>query len=180
MQIDDDTPHDDEEYDARPSKSARKRDAEALQTLGTQLTELRKADLARLTLPEVLLHAIQHYQALTTHESKRRQRQYIGKIMRKIDAEPIKQALDALNQDSHRAKARFKRLEQLRDRLVADPDGALNEVITHYPQADRQQVRALARKAMQELREQRAPTAARALFKYLSGLDDPLSDQSSR
>ena len=81
----------------RPSRSQRKRDALALQKLGVALTRLTTTQLALLTLPEELLEAVREAQRLRSRAALARQRQYIGRIMRQIDAAPIEQALQALN-----------------------------------------------------------------------------------
>ncbi len=86
---------DDTPAEERPSRSARKRQAEALQGLGVRLTGLRPAQLLGLPLPEVLLEAILEAQRLRSRPALARQRQYIGRLMRQLDPEPIERALDA-------------------------------------------------------------------------------------
>ena len=103
MTMDDEDPR-----DLPPSKSARKREAHALQKLGERLVELRLADLDRLPLPENLRDAIDEARRLKGHGALARQRQYIGKLMREIDVEPILAALDALTEERN-ARARLRR-----------------------------------------------------------------------
>ena len=86
----------DEDEEQRPSKSARKREAHALQSLGERLIKLKQADLAALALPEPLLEAILEARRITSRAAGARQRQYIGKLMRDIDPEPIRRALETL------------------------------------------------------------------------------------
>jgi len=88
------TQHDEDE--ARPSKSARKREAHALQSLGERLIRLRDAELATLDLPEPLVDAILEARRIKSRAAGARQRQYIGRLMRDIDPAPIRRALDAL------------------------------------------------------------------------------------
>lgn len=83
----------DGDIDQRPSRSARKRNAEALQKLGVRLTDLRQAQLLQLQLPETLLDAIQEARRLRSGPALARQRQYIGRLMRDIDPAPIERAL---------------------------------------------------------------------------------------
>ena len=78
----------DEEYDG-PSKSQLKRDSTALQDLGRELAELGKERLAKVPIDEDLRDAVKDYQRFTAHEAKRRQLQYIGKLMRNVDPEPV-------------------------------------------------------------------------------------------
>jgi ribosome-associated protein len=91
-----------------PSKSARKREAHALQKLGEELVALRAADLARLPLPESLREAIDEARRLTSRGALARQRQYIGKLMRDIDVQPILDAMGALTEERN-ARARMRR-----------------------------------------------------------------------
>jgi ribosome-associated protein len=91
-----------------PSKSARKREAHALQKLGEDLVALRAADLARLPLPETLRDAIDEARRLTSRGALARQRQYIGKLMRDIDVAPIQAALAALTEERN-TRARMRR-----------------------------------------------------------------------
>ncbi len=86
----------------RPSRSARKRRALALQELGVRLTRLTPAQLLRLELPEALLGAVLEAQRLRSHAARARQRQYIGRLMRAVDPEPIEQALRAARPRSQR------------------------------------------------------------------------------
>ena len=83
-----------------PSKSQLKRDMDALQNIGRALTELPAAKLKKMALDEGLLAAVLDYQRFTANGAKRRQLQYIGKLMRDIDPEPIEQQLAALRGDS--------------------------------------------------------------------------------
>lgn len=79
----------------RPSRSARKRHAWALQKLGVRLTLLKPAQLQSLGLPEELLAAVLEAQRLRSRAALARQQQYIGRLMRQIDPEPIERFLDA-------------------------------------------------------------------------------------
>ena len=101
---------DDEEngQDLPPSKSARKREAHALQKLGEELVKMRQADLDRLPLPENLREAIDEARRLTNRGALSRQRQYIGKLMREADVAPIEAALAALIEERN-ARARLRR-----------------------------------------------------------------------
>ena len=120
------------EYDdspERPSKSQRKRDMQALQDMGAELVELSPERLARIDMPDALRGAIREAQRLTRHEARRRQLQYIGRLMRDADPAPIREALDAVKGVSAIENARQHRLEKLRERLLED-EAVLTEIGT--------------------------------------------------
>ena len=170
MNHDDDWQNDD--GDDYVSKSRFKREAEVLQELGEELVKLTPVQLAKVPLDDALLASIQLAQRLVNkREAKRRQLQYIGKLMRSRDAEPIIRALDRIKQRSVEANARFARLERLRDRLVAEGDAAVSGALELYPAADRQQLRTLVRQSHKKDGSVDT-TAARALFRYLRSLDE--------
>lgn len=153
----------------RPSKTQQKKAMHALQDLGEALVALSKEQLAQLTLPENLFEAVREAQRIKSHEGRRRQMQYLGKLMRGVDPEPIQQALDAWAGRSAAANAHFHALERWRERLLAEDD-ALTGFLAQYPQADAQQLRALIRNARKEQAEQRPPKSFRELFQVLKGL----------
>ena len=82
--------------DSKPSKSARKREYLALQKLGEELVTLRESELLSIPLDEDLLEAVQEARRIKAHGALRRQKQYIGKLMRHVDPEPINAALERL------------------------------------------------------------------------------------
>lgn len=154
-----------------PSKSAMKREMTARQDLGVALCELSERELARIPIgDETLLEAIREDAAISSNSAKRRHRQYIGKLMRSIDPEPIQKALDALHEARRGAAQDFKRLEALRDQLVTEGDKALGGVLQAFPHADRQRLRQLVREAQKEARDDRPPAASRRLFRHLREL----------
>lgn len=155
-----------------PSKSQRKRDMHALQDLGEQLISLNSRQLHDLPLPELLLTAINTAKAIKSHEARRRQLQYIGKLMRTVDAAPIQHALDALLNVQHQKVDQFHHLEQWRDRMLKEGDPAVNEFLQEFIKADRQQLRQLLRNAHKEETDGKPPIASRALFRYLRQLQE--------
>lgn len=164
--------HDDESA-GRPSKSERKRESHALQDLGEALVGLPDALLAELPLPENLRDAVLAARRMTSHGAKLRQRQYIGKLMRKLDAEPIRAALEQ-HEERQRADARrFQRVEQWRDRLVREGEPAVTEllaVIGAAAAADPAELSRLVAEARSEAATGRTPRAARILFQRLRAL----------
>ncbi len=154
------------------SKSQLKRESQALQTVGEELVELPAAKLAKIPLPEELAEAIALARKIKARGGLKRQLQYIGKLMRNIDAEPIIEALDELKSAASRETARFHRLEQWRDRLVAEGDTALGALLEEYPQADRQHLRQLIRNAQAEAAKNKPLKSAREIFRYLRELSE--------
>ena len=148
------------------SKTKKKRQVEELQALGAALVELAPTQLAAIDLPGELRIAVREAQRITSHEARRRQLQYIGKLMRAVDPEPVRAALAAIAGQSAAARARQKRLERWRERLIAD-DVALTEFATEHAGADLQALRALIRNARKEIAENRPPRAQRELFRFL-------------
>jgi len=149
-----------------PSKTKRKQAMDALQKLGVEIVALNKSQIDQLNLPEALLDAVLEAKRLTKHEAIRRQMQYIGKIMRGVDPEPIQQQLDAWNGVSQQATAHMHHLERWRERLLAEDD-ALSEFLSMYPGCDAQQLRTLIRNTRKEQAANRPPASYRALFRCL-------------
>jgi ribosome-associated protein len=166
---DQDGADDPDDLPARPSKSEIKRAMDALQDLGRALVELPAPVLARFELPDTLRDAVREAQRFPQREARRRQLQYIGRIMRGIDAEPIAAQLAALRGESAAETARQHALERWRERLIAD-DGALTDLLTLHPGADIQQLRQLIRSARQESAAGKPPKSSRALFRTLREL----------
>lgn len=154
------------------SKSQRKRDMLALQELGEHLVKLKPEQLAKVPLPEDLEQAILEAQRIKSRSAHKRQLQFIGRIMRDIDAEPIQQAMETLEARSAQAAARLHLLEQWRERLIEEGDAALGELLAEHPHADRQHLRQLIRKAKKEHTQSGPHTHARALFRYLREMFD--------
>ena len=127
----------DEPLEDRPSKSARKRTAHEAQDLGEQLISLREAELDALDLPETLADAIRLARRTTSRGGAARQRQYIGKLMRDVDLDPIRTALNARSEQSSRDAQAFKRIEEWRERLLTEGAAALEELERWRPGLDR-------------------------------------------
>ena len=151
------------------SKTQRKKQVAALQDLGAELVALSEEQLARIDLPERLRDAVMDARRITTFEAKRRQLQYIGKLMRSVEAGPIRAALDAALARSHGEAATHKRTEAWRERLLSDPE-AFGELLAEYPGADGRRLRALVRAALHERTENHPPRAFRELYQALRAL----------
>jgi ribosome-associated protein len=160
--------HPPEQDDDPPaSKSRLKRESAALQDLGEALIELPDEKLNRLDLPAELLEAVRLAKSITAHGGLRRQRKFIGKLLRNLDAEPIRTGLEALRNEGAVAAHRHHLVERWRDRMLAEGDGAVNLFVADHADADRQKLRQLVRDARREREQDAAPRSARLLFRYL-------------
>jgi ribosome-associated protein len=166
----DDIYNDDEQQYSGPSKSQLKREMTALQDLGAELVTLSKERLAKIEMPERLRDALLEAQRITKHEARRRQMQYIGKIMRDVDAAPLRAAMDEINGVSKAATIRQHQLERLRTRLMED-EAVFSEVARDFPGADVQRLRQLRRNALKESEQGKPPRAYRELFRELRDLE---------
>ena len=159
--------------DQGPSKSARKRAATAAQKLGERLAGLGEADLAKLPLPERLRDALRVARSIRSRGGVARQRQYIGKLMRDVDPEPILELLEAGSRTQALEAERFHRVEAWRDRLIAEGDPALaalgeSRPLTADQHASLAEVLQRARRI--DTPEPQRGAAARELFRTLRAL----------
>ena len=157
------------EEDEFISKTRRKRQMHDLQALGAALVKLSPEKLSRIALPEALRDAVLDAQKFTKHEARRRQLQYIGKIMRDIDADPIMEQLNALEAPSRKQTAVFHVAEKWRQALVDDPE-QVAAFVKEYPEADPDRLRELAAGAVEEKRVGKPPRQFRELFHLLNGI----------
>lgn len=162
-----------EEYEDEletPSKSQLKRDSAALQDLAAELADLSKPELTGLSLPEPLFDDICEAAGMPHKSARKRLLKYIGGMLRKMDVEPIRENLAKLrNQSAHSAREHHK-IERWRDRLIIEDNQALTELLSEFPEADRQQLRQLIRNAKKEIEAGRPPKSSRQLFRYLREL----------
>lgn len=149
------------------SKSQRKREAHALQELAVSLVDLPAEQLARLPLPGKLREAVAECRRITSRGALRRQRQYLGRLMRGADADAIREALAALEREAAGRTRHFHELEHWRDRLLAEGDSALDALLAAHPRLQRAPIRSFLEKARREAEAGHPPRAARALFRHL-------------
>ena len=153
-----------EEIDAEevgpPSKTQLKAEADEKQALGEALLTLRADLMARLDLPVKLLDAIAEAKRITNFEGKRRQMQFIGKLMRPLDPEPIREAINEQQGGSAQLTLTLHLAEQWRDKLI-DSDDALGRWLTEHPDTDSQQLRALIRQARKDAKPEKPGEAPR-------------------
>jgi len=150
-----------------PSKSLRKRQSHDLQALGEALIDLPQDELDALPLPETLRDAVLLARRITQHGGLYRQKQFIGKLMRKIDAEPIRAAVEARRERDRTAVRLFQSIERWRTRLLEETDAVLDEFLLGYPTGDKALLARLIAQARHERTNERPPKAARELFSAL-------------
>lgn len=159
----------DNEYefdDTEKSKTQLKKEMHALQALGKQLSELNDDQLGRMPLEPKLHEALLEYRRLRHNEARRRQLQFIGRLMREADQEGIQKVMDQFNQQSRANVQLHHSAEQWRDRLLAEPE-AVQTFIEEHAVSDIQHFRQLLRQAQKEASQNKPPAASRKLFKEI-------------
>jgi ribosome-associated protein len=156
--------------DQRPSKTQLKEQSHSLQKLGAEVAELSEDRLERTPMPESLREAIREYRRTRSHEGRRRQLQFIGKLMRSADEEPLREAVAEAKLGSARETLLLHECERWRDELIAD-DAALTRWQDLHADSDAQRLRSLVRAARRDaaglVPEARQPRSFRELFQYL-------------
>lgn len=150
-----------------PSKTRRKQEAETLQKAGEKLLALPDAKLAQLSLPTALIDAIDVAKKLNQRGALRRQRQYIGRLMRELDTSLLQQALAAMESKEADEHAFFHTVEQWRDRLLTEGMPGLEAFFDAHPEAERQRLRQLVQAARAEEAAGKPPKHRRELFREI-------------
>lgn len=158
------------------SKTKRKQAMEELQALGEELVALASDQVKRIDIPDDLRSAVSEAQRMTKHdEARRRQMQYIGKLMRSVEVEPIRAALALVRGESAGETAKLHRLERLRADFLAD-EKVVHQIAQRYPGVDLQHLRSLRRAALKEQEQNKPPRSYRALFQRLKELENALEE----
>ncbi len=160
----------DEDFDDEergPSKSQLKRDAHELVELGRRLAELPAQQLAQVPLSDDAREAVIETRSVTAHGARKRQLKHLGRLLNREEVEPIRAALEKFAGRHTEAVAQHHQCERWRDRLLAEGDTALGQLLEQHPDVDRQALRQLIRNAQQELAQGRPPKASRELFRRL-------------
>ncbi|MET0548862.1 MAG: ribosome biogenesis factor YjgA [Xanthomonas sp.] len=155
------------------SRSQQRREALEVLSLGERLVALTPAQLAKLPVPESLLPHIAETKRITSHIAHKRQLAFLAKQMRREDEavlEAIREAMDVNSDSARREVAAMHRVEDWRERLLAEGDAALAELLAEHPDADRQRLRQLVRNAKDERLKNKPPHAYRELFRELREL----------
>jgi ribosome-associated protein len=170
-------PEDDIPEEGR-GRGREKRIAEAAQDLGEALIALNPEQLASFDLSDRLRDAIALAQSIKSHSALRRQRQFVGKLMREVDPAPIQAQLLKVKGEDEVGKARLHRAERWRERLLADGDEALTALLEEFPHADRAHLRTLMRQARDERARGAPPRHHRELFRALRDLLEALPPEA--
>jgi ribosome-associated protein len=164
---------DNPEHDYGPTRTQQRRDALAVLALAVQLIELPPSKLAKLDLPEDVEREIATTRRITAHIARKRQLAFLAKVMRRHDASVFDGVRAALGENRDRQRqetAAMHRLEATRERLLADPDNAMSDLIAQYPNVDRQHLRSLVRQARTEKDGNKPPRAYREIYQLLKDL----------
>ena len=172
-----DTKQDTEQDAAHPSKSQRKRDMQELRVLAEKLVQLNDDQLAPLMQPRVLI-ATRDCRKITKGNARKRQLQYIAKLLKEIDVNDVRTLVDRYDAGSKAHLRQFHQLEKWREQLIGGDYSAIDNIAAQYPDLDRQFLKQLTRKAIQEHKIQEheqnppAPIQFRKIFQYLKSLAD--------
>lgn len=160
-----------EEDDGYLSRSEKKRRSTAIQKIGEELASYPISAVRSFNLPDFILQEFEELYTITKHEARRRKMQYIGKMLREIDIEPIKARIEEAQEGKAAQSADFQHLERLRERLIQGDKEVLNTVVEAYPNVDLQKLRQLVRNTKKEMEKQKPLKSSKLLFRYLRELD---------
>lgn len=141
-----------------------------LQKTGERLVALSRDQIKAINMPDNLRAAVLSAKNIKSHGARKRQLQFIGSLMRKVDVKPINDALYEIDRGRSIEVSDFHRIETWRDDLVRGIDTPIEEIVERFPEADRQKLRNMTRIARRELDEGRPPKSSRALFTYINKL----------
>ena len=160
----------------RKSKTQKKKEALSLQELGERLVKMPPEQIKDIELPEEIYNAIRFAKTIKSHGARRRQLQYIGTLMRRIDPGPLQESLDNIEQGHYKRTLSFKEIENWRDELLAGNDTIMEEILAKHPDADRKKIAQLVQTALKEKEHNNPPKSSRALFRYLRDIRSEESD----
>lgn len=167
--------HDDDDW---VSKTQRKNECDGKQELGEKMITLNKEDLADIHMDDELRHAIEEAQRMRSNGALKRQRQYIGKLIRNLDDETLEPQLNRVLHKHDVFSAEFKRMEKWRDNILENGDKGINDFLEQYPMADRHHLRQLVRNANKEKQNNKPPSAFRQIFKYIREVAEQAYDNN--
>lgn len=150
------------------SRTQQKKEVQALQKLGEELVSLSRDELLTMDLPHELKQAAVDALSMKKFGARKRQLQYIGVLMRKLDPEPIREAMERRNLGRALASQAFKEMEAWREKLLKEDGRAAETFLEQYPDAQRQHLKNLIRNAARDAKSGKpSGTAGRALFRYI-------------
>ncbi len=158
-------------YD-EPSKSQRKREMQALQDLGRQLAKLKPEQIKDAPVEQRLVDEILEYQSISSHEAQRRQMQFIGKLMRSVDAEAVETFIARFRADSDHHLQRHHEVEQWRDAMLNGGNDALTDFVGQHPATNVQHLRQILRAAHKDLKDNKNRGASKKLYREIKAILD--------
>lgn len=162
----------DEDMEYR-SKTQKKKEASSLQDLGRKIVALSEEQIKGMGLPVELYDAVLCARTIRSRSALRRQMQFIGALMRRLDAAPVQEALRNIERGITMDTARFKEIERWRDGLIAGNEKLLEEIAGKYPTAEPRHILQLVQNARMERDAGKPPSAYRSLFRYLKKISQP-------
>jgi len=172
MRTIDPRPKFDTEEELEISRSQLKREAQALLEAGKDIVALNEQDLKKIPMSDSLEHAVGVARKINSYGGLKRQYQFIGKLLRHSEMEPILSALEKIKNRGLQENQRFKQLENWRDKLLSGDNQEQQNYLQAHPNADRQQLRQLVRNALKEIELNKPPKSSRGLFRYLREVDE--------
>ena len=157
-------------YAVRPNKTQIKKDMAVLFTLSEEMSELSRPQLSFIELPENIHKAVVDVSGMPHKGARKRLLKYIAGQLHKMDVEPIQEKLARIKNKSVHAVREHHIVERWRDKLIAEGNDALTELLNEHPHADRQQLRQLLRNAQKEAEAAKPPKSSRLLYRYLKNL----------
>jgi len=151
----------------KKSRTLKKKEAQDLQRLGEKLVDLSSDQLENIDMPIELLNAVKFAYTTKKHGARRRQMQYIGTLMRKINTEPIKKAIEEIELGEYSKALNFKKIEKMRDELIAGDNNLIEAILKKWPQTERSRLFQLVRNARKEASNSKTGKSYRSLFRYL-------------
>lgn len=156
----------DEEYIEFVSKTELKKDSKKIQAFGKKISELSFDEINSFNFTDSIFNAIKEYKLIKSNAAKKRQVQYLGKLLREIDLTSAYLQMEQLKNGSQLEIRNNHMVEAWRNRLIQDKE-ALTELINHFPDIDIQKIRQLVQNAIKEKNEKKSPKYYRLIFKYL-------------
>ncbi|MDD2724732.1 MAG: ribosome biogenesis factor YjgA [Methylovulum sp.] len=157
-------------YAVRPNKTQIKKEIAGLFELGEKMSELSPAQLSTLELPANIHKAVTEVSGMPHKGARKRLLKYIAGQLHKIDVDEFTEKLARIENKSAHAVREHHIVERWRERLLAESNEALSELLDEYPQADRQHLRQLVRNAQKEVEMAKPPKSSRLLYRYLKTL----------
>ena len=156
----------DEENKEFVSKTELKKDSKKIQAFGKKISELSSEEISSFKFPDTILKAIKDCKSIKSNVAKKRQVQYLGKLLREIDLSKVYLKMDQINSNSQLEVRNNHKAEIWRERLIQDKD-AVTELIRLCPDVERQKIRQLIQNTLKETKASNPPKYYRQLFKYI-------------